>query len=227
LGENYFFKVSQLNIFNSQKRKIAEKMRKYSVIVSDLGNVLIPFNYNIAIKKLEKIEPGLGHRFFDYIKSHYDVHRKFERGDISPEEFLNTILPILENKVAKEEFLQIYSQIFTINEGLVSLFSELKKKHILVLMSNTNWIHHEYAWGKYEFINLFDKLVLSYEVRSVKPEPGMYKAVEAFTGRSPAEHIFIDDIAEYAEAAKALGWDAIQFINNEQLVKELSSRGIL
>jgi putative hydrolase of the HAD superfamily len=94
-------------------------------------------------------------------------------------------------------------------------------------MSNTNWIHHEYAWGKYEFINLFDKLVLSYEVRSVKPEPDIYKAVEAFTGRSPAEHIFIDDIAEYAEAAKALGWDAIQFINNEQLVKELSNRGIL
>ena len=45
-------------------------MRNYSVIVSDLGNVLIPFDYNNAINKLEKIEPGLGNRFFEFIKSH-------------------------------------------------------------------------------------------------------------------------------------------------------------
>jgi putative hydrolase of the HAD superfamily len=70
-------------------------------------------------------------------------------------------------------------------------------------------------------------MVLSYEVQSVKPEPGIYKAVEAFTGCPPAEHIFIDDIFEYAEAAKALGWDAVQFVNNEQLVKELRTKNIL
>ena len=201
-------------------------MRKYSVIVSDLGNVLIPFNYDNAINKLEEWEAGLGHPFFDFIKAHYDIHRKFERGEINPEEFLKIMLPVLENKVTKEQFLDIYSQIFTINEGLVLLYTELKKRYKMVLLSNTNWIHYEYGWGKYEFLNLFDKMVLSYEVHSVKPEPGIYKAVEAFTGLPPEEHIFIDDIAEYAEAAKKLGWDAVQFKNNELLIKELEERGI-
>jgi len=215
-----------LNIFTVQIKE-QMNMRKYSVIVSDLGNVLIPFDYKNAINKLEEKEPGLGYRFIEFIKSHYDVHRKFERGDISPEEFIKIIMTALENKITREEFIQIYSQIFTVNVGLVELFTELKKKYTLVLMSNTNWIHHEYAWGKYEFLNLFDKLILSYQVRAVKPEPGIYKSVEAFTGCPPAEHIFIDDIFEYTEAAKTLGWDAVQFINNEQLSKELSLRGIL
>ena len=32
----------------------------YSVMIFDLGNVLIPFDYHIVIGKLEKIETGLG-----------------------------------------------------------------------------------------------------------------------------------------------------------------------
>ncbi len=202
-------------------------IRKYSVIVTDLGNVLIPFDYNKAINKLEEKEPGLGFRFIEFIKANYDIHRKFERGDISPEGFLKIMLPVLDDKVTTEEFINLYSQIFSINEGLVKLYTELRKKYKMVLLSNTNWLHHENGWGKYEFLTLFDKMVLSYEVQAVKPEPGIYKAVEAYTGRPPEEHIFIDDIFEYSEAAKALGWDAIQFVNNEQLTKELKVRGIM
>ena len=202
-------------------------MRKYSVIVSDLGNVLLPFDYKFGVKKLELIESGLGNQFLEYLESNYDLHRKFERGDISTEEFLKIMLTALENKVTEGEFLKIYSQIFTVNDGLVKLYTELAKKYRLVLMSNTNWIHYEYGWGKYDFLKIFDKMVLSYEIHAVKPEPEIFKAVENFTGCPPEEHIFIDDISEYAEAAKSRGWDAVQFITNDQLVNDLKERGII
>jgi putative hydrolase of the HAD superfamily len=64
-------------------------------------------------------------------------------------------------------------------------------------------------------------------VHAVKPEPEIYKAVEAFTKIPPENHLFIDDIAEYAEAAKKMGWDAIQYINFKQLEMELTKRKIL
>ena len=38
--------------------------------------------------------------------------------------------------------------------------------------------------------------------------------------------IFIDDIPEYAEAAKSIGWDAIRFENYNQLVEELKKKNI-
>ena len=42
---------------------------KIKVIVFDLGNVLIPFDYNILIEAMNKIDEGLGNRF---AKKYYD-----------------------------------------------------------------------------------------------------------------------------------------------------------
>jgi glucose-1-phosphatase len=202
------------------------RKRKYSVIVSDLGNVILPFSYEIAVRKLEIIEKGLGEKFYNFLKSNYELHRKFERGDIKEEEFIGIMISALENKVNKEEFCNIYSKIFILNEPLIDLLAELHKKYTLVLLSNTNKIHHDYGWGNYSFLNYFDKLILSYKVHAVKPEAEIFKAAIAFTQKPPKEHIFIDDIAEYTKAAQGLGWDAIQYINFKQLEEELSQKGI-
>src|SRR3972149_4350708 len=156
--------------------------RKYSVIVSDLGNVLIPFDYNISYNKLEKIETGLGQRFLDKYRE---------------------------------------------NEDLVSLLPELKKRYKLVLLSNTNIIHQKYGWNEYGFLKNFEKLILSHEVGAVKPEEKIYRAVEKYTKLPSGEHIFIDDIFEYVEAVKNLGWDAIQFKSYNQLINELKIRGLI
>jgi glucose-1-phosphatase len=203
------------------------KDRKYSVIVSDLGNVILPFDYNIAINKLELIEKGLGQRFYDFLKANYNLHRKNERGDITPEDFIRIMVSALDNKVSGEEFCNIYSKIFVVNEQLVTILADLGKKYRMVILSNTNKIHRDYGWGQLLFLKYFEKLILSYEVHAVKPEPEIFKAVEAYTQLPAEEHLFIDDIFDYAEAAKKQGWDAIQFLNNDQLVEELKKRNIL
>ncbi len=202
------------------------RKRKYSVIVSDLGNVLIPFDYNIAYNRLENIEKGLGQRFLDQYKENYNFHRSFERGEVSEEEFLTKLSGFINNKVDKQTLISIYSKIFTVNEDVVSLLPELKKKYKLVLLSNTNIIHQKYGWNEYGFLKNFDKLILSHEVGAVKPEEKIYRAVEDYTKLPSEEHIFIDDIYEYAEGAKKLGWDAIQFKSYAQLVDGLKARKI-
>ncbi len=199
----------------------------YSVIVFDLGNVLLPFDYNIMLNKLEKIEKNLGQNFLKYYKENYNIHRAFERGELSENKFLEKMLLSLDNKIDKETFCNYYSKVFFINEDMVSLLPELKKNYMLVLLSNTNSIHREYGWKNYDFIKLFDKLVLSYEVKALKPEEKIYKAVENFTKKPSSKHIFIDDIHEYAEGAKKAGWDSIHFTNYDDLIQELKKRDIL
>jgi putative hydrolase of the HAD superfamily len=136
------------------------------------------------------------------------------------------MLSVLDNKVNEEEFCNIYSKIFVVNESLVSLLAELSKKYALILLSNTNKIHRVYGWGNYPFLKYFDKLILSYEVHAVKPEKEIYKSVETYTQLPPEKHIYIDDIAEYTETAKKMGWDAIQYINFNLLEKELTKRNV-
>lgn len=201
--------------------------RKYSVVVFDLGNVLLPFNYDLMIGNLNKIEPGLGEKFYKFYNDNYYLHRDYEANRLTEEVFLERILGALDNKVDADTFCRIFSDIFTVNRDVAALLPVLKEKYTLVLLSNTNDIHRRYSWQQNKFIENFDKLILSYEVAAVKPEKEIYLAVEKYTCKPAAEHIFIDDVLEYANGAKALGWDAINFIGYENLVEELKKRGIL
>jgi putative hydrolase of the HAD superfamily len=202
-------------------------MRKYSAVVFDLGMVLVPFDYKIMVKRLEEIEPGLGEHFIDSYKSNYQIHRDFERGEISVDDFVEMMLKVLDHKIDSETFKKFYSEIFTFNQNVIDLLPVIKKNYRLFLLSNTNAIHHQYGWKDFPFIKHFENLILSHEVGAVKPEEDIYRAVEASSGLPSEEHIFIDDIKEYAEAAKKLGWDGLQFTGYDTLVADLRSREIL
>ncbi|OGU68818.1 MAG: haloacid dehalogenase, partial [Ignavibacteria bacterium RBG_16_36_9] len=166
------------------------KRKKYSAIVFDLGKVLIPFDYAPAINKLNLIEQGLGDKFIEFYKSNYHFHRDFERGKIPESEFVNKMLEVVDHKIDAETFKKFYADIFSLNINVISLLPVLKKNYKLFLLSNTDSIHQKYGWQKYEFLKYFDKLILSYEAGSVKPEEKIYRAVEEASGLPSEEHFY-------------------------------------
>jgi len=200
--------------------------RNFSVIVFDLGNVLLPFDYNKLITKLDKIESGLGENFVEAYFTDYEFHRNFERGKISEENFIERMLEILNHKIDGETFCKFYAGIFEKNDDVAALLPKLKKNYKLMLLSNTDPIHTKYGWEHYDFLQHFDELILSHEVGSVKPEEEIYQAVEKASGAPSEEHIFIDDIEKYVEGAKNLGWDGIHFTSYSNLINDLNSRNI-
>ncbi|MBA4309513.1 MAG: HAD family phosphatase [Chlorobiaceae bacterium] len=201
--------------------------KKTKVIVFDLGNVLIPFSYDFAIERINKIENNLGEKFLDFYKKNYSVHRSFEKGEISEEKFIEIMLNVCNHKISADEFCRIYSEIFTVNEDVVSLLPKLKKNYKLFLLSNTNSIHKKFGWENYSFLKYFDHLILSHEVLAVKPEEKIYREVEKHSKEISSAHLFIDDIQEYVDAAIHIGWDAIQFTKYENLVTDLTAREII
>jgi HAD superfamily hydrolase (TIGR01509 family) len=201
--------------------------RKFSAIVFDLGNVLIPFDYAPAINKLNKIQSGLGDKFAKFYKSNYFIHRDFEKGSIPEDSFINKMLEVVDHKIDAETFKNYYADIFSVNEDVVSLLPVLKKNYKLFLLSNTNSIHQKYGWRKYEFLKYFDKLILSHEILSIKPEERIYREVEKASGLPSTDHFYIDDIQEYVDAAKKIGWDGVRFVDFHTLVGDLKERKIL
>jgi len=202
-------------------------LRKYSAIVFDLGNVLIPFDYTIAINKLNKIENRLGDRFFNHYKKNYSVHREFEKGRIPESGFVNKMLEVVNYKIDADAFCKLYADIFSLNQDVISLLPNLKKNYKLFLLSNTDSIHKKYGWEKYEFLKYFDELILSFEVGAVKPEENIYREVEKVSGFASNEHFFIDDIQDYVDGAKNIGWDAVRFDGYNKLVNDLKERKII
>jgi len=196
-------------------------------IVFDLGNVLIPFDYNRFLNKLNNISDGLGTRFYEKYKDNYNIHRQYERWELSDDQFLDIMMDWTEHKVEREEFCKIYSDLFEENKEVSALLPKLKKNYTLVLLSNTNYIHKKYGWEGYEFLKYFDKLVLSYEAGAVKPERKIYETVMSFTKLNPEEHLFIDDVADYVKGAIEVGWNAVQFTGADKLKSDFDKFGII
>src|SRR5512147_748570 len=109
---------------------------KISVIVFDLGNVLIPFDYRIMVNKFENIGKNLGNNFLKFYKDNYDYHRSFERGDLSEDEFVEIMLSALDHKIDRKTFCEYFSEVFSENKEVVDLLPILKKSYTLVLLSN-------------------------------------------------------------------------------------------
>jgi len=137
------------------------------------------------------------------------------------------MLELVDHKIDAETFKKYYADIFSLNKDVISLLPILKTDYKLFLLSNTDSIHQKYGWQKYEFLKYFDKLILSHEVGAVKPEEKIYHAVEAASSFPSEEHFYIDDIQEYVDAAKKIGWDAVQFVDYQKLVSDLKKRNIL
>jgi len=201
--------------------------RKFSVVVFDLGQVLVRFDYKYFVEKVNKHKAGIGEQFLELYKNNYHIHRDFEKGKISEKDFIASMLNYLDHAIDEETFCRYWSDIFSFNDNVIALLPELKKHYKLYLVSNTNSIHKRYGYQDYEFLKLFDQLFLSHEVKFVKPEEEIYRIVENASGFPSEEHIFIDDILEYVDAAKSIGWDGIQFVGSDDLVNNLMIRNIL
>lgn len=195
-------------------------------IIFDLGNVLIFFDWKIAERKLNQIQENAGNLCTKLLKTEKEFILSLETGRISEREFLNMIKKKIKLEICDELLALIFSDIFWENTELVEKLSILKNSKKLYLLSNTNFIHRKYGWGKYGFLRLFDKLFLSYELGYVKPSKEIYKLVSNEIKMKPSEILYIDDISEYTDSAKELGWNVINFKSNQDLFLKLRDFGI-
>ena len=93
----------------------------------------------------------------------------------------------------------------------------------------TNWsaetFHH--AEQQFGFLADFTDVLVSGKLRLLKPEPAIYRELLRRTGTRPEETFFTDDSARNVEGARAVGLDAVQYADADQLRRELMARGVL
>jgi putative hydrolase of the HAD superfamily len=79
---------------------------------------------------------------------------------------------------------------------------------------------------EFDWLERFDVLVWSFQLKMAKPEPAIYRHVMKELGTRPEETLFIDDKAVNIEAARALGMAAIEFSTVERLRADLIALGL-
>ncbi len=113
-------------------------------------------------------------------------------------------------------------------EGSVKILHELKqRKYPVYALSNWSTETFPLAQKRFDFLKLFDGIVISGAEKCVKPEPKIYQILLDRYHLQAQECIFTDDKPANIEGAKALGFDTVLFTSPEALRAELQQRGIL
>lgn len=196
-------------------------------IIFDLGGVLIDWNPRYLYKKIfasaEEMEWFLTSVCSPVWNAKQDAGRPFAEGIAQAKAQYPKYAPQID-----AYFLRWEEMLGGPIKGTVQLLRELKyKKYRLFALSNWSAETFPIAQKKFDFLGLFDGIVLSGEEKMNKPEPEIYKRL-LFRYQLQADNcIFTDDNQDNVSAAQALGIDAILFTNPEQLHIELIKRGIL
>ena len=189
----------------------------------DLGNVLVHFDHDIAVRNVARLSGHEASLVKEAIFSS-GLQDRLETGLMSSSDFAQSVIAKLACQLSETEVLDAISAIFTPNEPIVAVLEELKQAGVpMAVLSNTCEPH--WSWllqQNWPVIgNWFDFYVLSYEAFSMKPDAVIYQVCEQRSGRAPEHIFFTDDRADNIAAAAARGWSTHQFRNVEGLVAEL------
>jgi HAD superfamily hydrolase (TIGR01509 family) len=112
--------------------------------------------------------------------------------------------------------------------GTVALIERLRAAgRRLHFLSNMPAPFAEHLERSHEFMGWFHGGVFSSRVKVNKPERAIYDHALRQVGLPPAQVLFIDDHGPNVDAARALGWQAVQFVGHEPLEQALQERGLL
>lgn len=200
-------------------------------ILFDLGNVLVPFDWNIAFQRLEPLLPT---HFATLLTQDKPAFRNLfhehslamEVGAIDFEGFRRIVSDILHVPLEPYEFRTIWCDIFTMDDDMVALGENLSKRYRTWLVSNTSMAHYQWIVEHFPRVVFYRGAALSFELGVMKPSPVYYEKTMKMFGVDPRSSVFIDDISENVQGAEKFGIRGIQYIGHSKLVAELHRIGV-
>jgi FMN phosphatase YigB (HAD superfamily) len=197
------------------------------VLIFDLGKVLVDFDYTVAAQQIaarSRQAPGDLRAFL----GSSPLLLEYESGRLTRQTFFAALRDAIGFQGDLAEFGSYFADIFTAMPETIALHAELRRRGFQTyIFSNTNDLAVEHVRRNFPFFKNFDGYIFSYEVGGLKPQPKIYAAMEAMTGRRGADLIYIDDRAENIETGRARGWRAILHESPEKTRQALAVMGII
>ena len=180
-----------------------------SIVVFDLGKVLLDFDYSIAGRRIAaqaNLTPADVQKFLD----HSPLLYRFETGLMTQQEFFDEVRQLTGFRGSFEEFAGHFADIFWEIPPMIELHAQLRRQGIpTYIFSNTNDLAMVHIRRNFPFFANFDGYILSYEVRAMKPDAKIYEALEKMSGKRGAEVLYLDDRPENVAAGAARDWQVI------------------
>jgi len=150
----------------------------------------------------------------------------FDLGEVSEEGVVDYFLQYDGVNLTKEDLRKEIDSYLNLDFKLADTILKLKKKGFkTMLLSNANASFFERKiYPTYpKFKDLFDKIIISSEIRMVKPNPDIYMYALKEADSKPEELLFIDDSKINIDGALKVGMQGFLYTDNDSFEKYLKS----
>lgn len=229
---------SQAEVLARAQGKIQAKVQakvQPKAVIFDIGRVIINLDLKRAFAPLAAF---LGDKNSSAMRlSPEDVWQMireddrwidWQEGRLSPQDWHERLMRRLKLSLTYDQFRNSWNLVLDPQTILdEELFAKLSERCRLALLSNTDPLHVQAIEERFTFGRHFPVRIYSCSVGASKPSASIYRAALEGLGVSASEALYVDDIQEFVDAARALGLDAIRFESRRGLEHQLRSRGLL
>lgn len=197
-------------------------------IIFDLGGVLL----NIDLQRIpEGFKEILSYSNEVQQRFKAEVSPAYETGKISTREFLQILGAHLKPAYDINHIVKIWnSVILDMPAERLEMIKTLGQNYQVHLLSNINELHAQcfeekfIEWFGQHPRNYFHHFYYSHEIGLRKPDINTFKWVLEQLKTTGAQSIFIDDVLENIEGAKAAGLNAYQLLIGKEDVISLTKK---
>ncbi len=175
----------------------------------DIGNVLVQLDFTRGLLPLipRGTEDPTGR-----LRSLREKAEDFETGRLDRNAFVRWASSRLGFTGSSDDFHRAWNSIFDPIQAMWTVAAFMRSRQLkLILFSNTNCMHAEWLLANYEVFGQFEGHVFSHEAGCCKPDPDIYRHAISKYGLTPAETLYIDDLAENIETGDSFGFRCHQY----------------
>jgi 2-haloacid dehalogenase len=198
-----------------------------TTVVFDLGGVLIEWDPRRMYRTLFDDEADMEQFLATICTSEWNLEQDRGRPVAEATELLTAQFPE-HTDLIRAYYGRWEEMLGDLIWDTVAIVDDLHEQGVR-LVALTNWSHEEFpaARPRMTFLDHFDGVLVSGEVKLIKPDPAIFELLVDRHRVDPATAVFVDDSPANVASAANLGFDAIHFTSSAQLRADLSARGLL
>ncbi len=200
----------------------------YNSIIFDLGGVLIDWNPEYLYRKIFTDEAEMQHFLTEVC--HGAWNKEQDRGRLFADAVQERAAEFPQYEMQIRSYHERWEEMLNgaIEEN-VQVLEDLRQQPDIRLYAITNWSAETFpiAQRQFPFLDYFEDTVVSGELKLVKPDARIYQTLLDRQPIVPEQAVFIDDVLENVEGARALGIYGIHLTPETDLRKELETLGVL
>ena len=194
-------------------------------ITFDLDGVYFPRGKHEFMYALEKygVLPSEAERVF--LDS--DEMHQYKLGKLTDTEFWGWAIGQWRLRATVEEIIALLIDSYDVDRSVVTSVRRAREQGYKALVCSNNFPARVNGLQKrFQFMEEFDVIVLSYDVGATKPGAKIFQEMVARAGVPATSIAYADDKATNVDAAKKLGITAFTYENFDQFTTQLKQIGV-